>query len=79
MIAWQPYTVNVTADLQKNNYLLVDVVLTRRNSFGPLHALPLRVGAYGPENFTTSGGSFSKDYQLIPSGLLSEPFISVRQ
>lgn len=79
MIAWQPYTVNVTADLQKNNYLLVDVVLTRRNSFGPLHALPLRAGAYGPENFTTSGGSFSKDYQLIPSGLLSEPFISVRQ
>ena len=79
MIAWQPYTADVTSDLQKNNYLLVDVVLTRRNAFGPLHALPLRAGAYGPDSFLNGGDSFSMDYQLFPSGLLAEPFISVRQ
>ncbi|MDP4185688.1 MAG: glycosyl hydrolase, partial [Bacteroidota bacterium] len=79
MIAWQPYSVEVTKDLQKNNYLLVDFVLTRRNSFGPLHALPLHAGAYGPDNFVTGGDNFTMSYELYPSGLLAEPFISVRQ
>ena len=77
MIAWQPYTADVTKDLQKNNYLLVDLVLTRRNSFGPLHALPVRASGYGPGNFVTGGSSFTMDYALLPSGLLAEPFISV--
>jgi len=77
MIAWQPYSIDVTKELQKNDYLLVDFVLTRRNSFGPLHALPLRAGGYGPENFVTGGSDFTMDYQLYPSGLLTEPFISV--
>jgi len=79
LIAWQPYTSDVTKDLQKNNYLLVALVLTRRNSFGPLHALPLRAGSYGPGNFVTEGSGFSMDYQLYPSGLLTEPYISVCQ
>lgn len=77
MIAWQPYSVDVTPDLKKNNFLMVDFVLTRRNTFGPLHALPLRAGAYGPGNFVTGGSDFTMDYQLYPSGLLEEPIISV--
>ena len=79
LIAWQPYTSDVTKDLQKNNYLLVDLVLTRRNLFGPLHALPVRAGFYSPGSFVTEGNSFSMDYELFPSGLLTEPYISVCQ
>jgi len=77
IIAWQPYTADVTKDLQHNNYLLVDLVLTRRNLFGPLHALPVRAGFYAPGSFVTTGNSFSMDYQLFPSGFYAEPFISV--
>jgi len=77
IIAWQPYTADVTKDLQTHNYLLVDLVLTRRNTFGPLHALPVRAGFYAPGSFVTNGSSFSMDYQLFPSGFYAEPFISV--
>lgn len=77
IIAWQPYTADVTKDLQKSSYLLVDVVLTRRNTYGPLHAVPLRAGFCAPGSFVTTGSNFSMDYQLFPSGLLADPFISV--
>lgn len=51
----------------------IDVVLTRRNTFGPLHALPKITYAYGPENFITSGEGFTDDYVLFKAGLLEAP------
>lgn len=56
------------------------VVLTRRNTFGPLHALPAKVGAYGPMNWITEGRSFTLDaYALLPTGLTAPLGVVVTQ
>ncbi|HEX2985504.1 MAG TPA: glycosyl hydrolase [Caproiciproducens sp.] len=68
-VAWKPYTAKVSP----HEKIMVEAVLTRRNTFGPLHQLPLCAGAYGPENFTTEGKGFTTDYVLYPAGLLEEP------
>jgi hypothetical protein len=71
-IAWRPYEAEVTDLLAGQDHLALDLVLTRRNTFGPLHQLPLRAGSYGPGSFTTEGQGFSQDYVLWPGGLLGE-------
>jgi hypothetical protein len=75
LIAWQPYEVELGAGAER---VAFDVVLTRRNTFGPLHALPLRAGAYGPGNFRTTGQNWTDEYVLYPAGLLQEPAVSFR-
>jgi len=77
MIAWQPYQADVTEDVRANDSLLLDVVLTRRNTFGPLHLVPLRPGAYGPGHWTTGGQQWSDQYMLYPAGLLEAPKLSI--
>lgn len=67
MIAWQPYQTDVPGG---KDILRVETVLTRRNTFGPLHQVPLVCGGYGPGNFVTDGRDFSLDYMLYPAGLL---------
>lgn len=78
IIAWQPYETDITDDLACNDGISLEVVLTRRNAFGPLHQLPLLTNAYGPFSFITEGDEFSENYMLIPSGLLSEPHVIIR-
>ena len=70
MIAFEPY-VAVVPDGDAPLYL--DVVLTRRNTFGPLHQLPARIWAYGPEMFVSEGDAFTNGYVLFRSGLLDSP------
>lgn len=53
----------------------VDVILTRRNTFGPLHQIPVCTPSYAPGNFVTEGEAFSQEYQLHPAGLLEPPTI----
>ena len=77
MIAWQPYEADITNDINMNGEVTIEVVLTRRNTFGPLHQLPVKASAYGPFSFVTEGDEFSKDYILINSGLLKEPVIKI--
>ena len=72
MIAWQPYEADITE--AAGTGIELDVILTRRNTFGPLHRLPLRAKNYGPNSWTTTGRAWSDDYQLYPSGLL-EPLL----
>jgi hypothetical protein len=73
LIAWQPYQAEITQDLRDGDTIFVDVVLTRRNTFGPLHLVPKRSGAYGPGHWTTGGKQWSDDYQLWEAGLLAPP------
>jgi hypothetical protein len=75
VIGWQPREVEVTGKRSVD----VRVVLTRRNTFGPLHELPLQAAAYHPGSFRTTGNSWSNDYVLYPAGLLAPPVISIRQ
>lgn len=70
MIAFAPYE-TVVPDGEGDLWL--DVVLTRRNTFGPLHQLPARTVAYSPGSFVTSGSSWTYDYVLLPAGLLEAP------
>ena len=76
LIAFPPHQVDVTENLRQSDTLALELILTRRNTFGPLHQIPLRAGAYGPGNFTTEGADFSDDYQLYPAGLLQAPEIA---
>ncbi len=75
VIAWPPYRAEIS-DSAHDGWIDLDVVLTRRNTFGPLHQKPLQAGAYGPGNFITEGEGFSEDYMLYPAGLLEAPVIS---
>ncbi len=74
MMAWRPYRADVT-DLIADGppEVVVDVTLTRRNTFGPLHQLPPRAPHYGPDSFTTAGEHWSDDPVLFPAGLLAPP------
>lgn len=85
IIAWQPYETDVTEYLQAASdvglesglihepksgpALELELVLTRRNTFGPLHQVPLYTFVYGPDNFITEGENFSEEYMLVPSGI----------
>ncbi|MFD1677559.1 glycosyl hydrolase, partial [Alicyclobacillus fodiniaquatilis] len=44
MIAWQPYEIDITEEIRNGWPIEVDVVLTRRNTFGPLHMVPVYAG-----------------------------------
>ncbi|MCL2625114.1 MAG: hypothetical protein FWD31_15750, partial [Planctomycetaceae bacterium] len=48
MIGWQPFETCVTGDAARNESLSLELVLNRRNTFGPLHMVPKRSVAYGP-------------------------------
>nr|WP_300776649.1 hypothetical protein [uncultured Acetatifactor sp.] len=66
-IAFPPYQAELE-DLRG-----IEVVLTRRNTFGPLHQYPKEAPAYGPGNFMTTGQAWSDAYMLYPQGLLEKP------
>mgnify|MGYP001124049852 CR=1 FL=1 len=78
MIAWQPYKAEVTQMLDGESIIELEVMLTRRNTFGPLHLVPMRSGAYGPGHWVTGGAAFADDkYMLYPSGLLEAPELQI--
>ena len=77
LIAWQPYEAEITADARDGGVIFVDVVLTRRNTFGPLHLVPKRSDAYGPGHWITGGPQWSDEYQLWEAGLLAAPILRV--
>lgn len=66
ILAFPPYRAEI------ENLRGIEVVLTRRNTFGPLHELPKKAGSYGPFNFLTEGEHWSKEYVLYEQGLLGE-------
>jgi len=75
LIAWQPYQADITDEVKGSPTIELQVVLTRRNTFGPLHQVPRKVAGYGPDNFVTTGKAFTQEYMLYPSGLLAEPVV----
>ncbi|CAN5765177.1 glycosyl hydrolase [soil metagenome] len=56
---------------------LCEIILTRRNLFGPLHLIPRQHKAYTPASFRSAGPDYSPIPQLLPSGLLVSPLIEV--
>ncbi len=78
-IAWQPYEADITDMLNDgDNELSIKYVLTRRNTFGPLHATPARWPNYGPGNFLTGGEQWTNDYVFVPAGMTAVPNIVLK-
>lgn len=79
LLAWAPYEAEVSDVWSEENLLTLRVILTRRNSFGPLHQIPLKTGGYGPGNWVTTGQGFTDEYNLYPAGLLQAPELILRE
>ena len=78
-IAWQPYEADITKPARVGAELNVETVLTRRNTFGPLHEIPWKAHGYSNGNFITDGDRYSEAYLLAPSGLPDEIWVSIRK
>jgi len=77
VLPWPPYETKIPIAPGGACALEIRVVLTRRNTFGPLHLYPARSPHYGPEHFVTTGEQYRDSYQLVPSGLLECPKVIV--
>jgi len=75
-ITWQPNRVDITDQLNESAELTLELVLTRRNTFGPLHHNPLNF-ITGPGHFLSTGEMFTMNYMLYPSGILKNPRLLV--
>lgn len=65
IVAWQPYRVQIDPCEQ----IEVELSLTRRNTFGPLHQKPAVDVVCSPESFLTTGKNWSNDMVVVPCGL----------
>ena len=74
VIAFPPYRANFDA-AGRNQTLRIDLTLTRRNLFGPLHQKSKGNLMTAPVSYRTEGANFSREVQLDPSGLLSAPTV----
>ena len=70
-LPWGPFKFAPAEWTDANGDIAIELVLTRRNTFGPLHLTPLKQAWIGPTQFRTEGDNWSDDYQLFPAGLLS--------
>ncbi len=68
-VAWEPYMADVTEAVKADKPIKVSLVNTRRNTFGPLHLVPTRLGGYGPGEFLTTGERWHDEYSLIEAGI----------
>lgn len=72
ILGWDPFEAGLSGSADPVD---VEIILTRRNTFGPLHdAVPNRP-FNGPFHWVTEGDDFSVDCVLEPSGLLQRPVI----
>ncbi len=79
-IAWQPYEADITDMLvDGDNEIRIKYVLTRRNTFGPLHMTPSRLSHYGPDHFISRGNEWIDDYVFVPAGMTAVPNIVLKK
>ncbi len=69
---WAPYGFSLKGMSGKAE---IEVMLTRRNTFGPLHQIPLHTDWYAPYNFVSEGDAWQDAPNLWPSGLLEAPLV----
>jgi len=68
-IAWEPFMADITEAVSSKQPISVTLVNTRRNTFGPLHLVPTRLGGYGPGEFLTTGERWHDEYSLIEASI----------
>ncbi|MFA6174014.1 MAG: hypothetical protein WC701_10080, partial [Kiritimatiellales bacterium] len=74
VVGWDPFESGVCGDAAE-----VEIILTRRNTFGPLHDAVKGRMHTGPDHWLTEGGNFSPEPVVIPSGLLSAPGVFLKR
>lgn len=70
---WAPFACQLDQLASPDGVVIADVALTRRNTFGPLHLVPIDQPGIGPHSFRSRGAQWSDEYQLIPAGLTTAP------
>lgn len=68
-VSWAPYQGIV------KNLSSIELILTRKNIFGPLHQSKADPPLCGPESFRTTGADWSDSYVLQVQGLMERPEI----
>ncbi len=69
---WAPYGFSLEG---KSGKARLEVMLTRRNTFGPLHQIPLHTEWYAPRSFVSEGEAWQDAPNLWPNGLLASPIV----
>lgn len=77
VVPWAPFECAIDGLTDSDGRLIVELALTRRNTFGPLHLVPVEQLWIGPDSFRSDGENWTDDYQLIPAGLLAVPEVRV--
>ncbi|MDD7985267.1 glycosyl hydrolase [Lentisphaera marina] len=76
VLGWDPFEAKLSG---KEELVDLKIVLTRRNTFGPLHdSVPGRYWI-GPQHFTTEGDEWSDECVFVESGLLEVPLVYINQ
>lgn len=75
ILPWAPFACDLEGLVDDRGMVEVEWVLTRRNTFGPLHLTPIGQPAIGPTHFRSEGDEWSDDYQLVPVGLEKSPIL----
>ena len=65
-----PFVLDITDRVKKGIAPVLELVLTRRNTFGPLHQNPAIVRGYSSGNFRTKGAGYTSEYMTVPAGFL---------
>jgi hypothetical protein len=73
ILPWAPFACDLDGLADGQGMVEAEWVLTRRNTFGPLHLTPITQPAIGPTHFRSEGDEWSDDYQLVPVGLKEPP------
>ncbi|WP_127583809.1 glycosyl hydrolase [Paenibacillus koleovorans] len=76
---WMPYEANITLPMLSKDQFELQLFLSRRNTFGPLHMKPAQSNAYSPEHFHTTGDRYCDAYELWPAGIPMPPQHIVRR
>jgi hypothetical protein len=77
LLAWAPFEAELPWPTGESARLTLEYILTRRNTFGPLHLNPPLTASYGPPTFETVGHRFTEKYSLLEQGMIKTPKITM--
>ena len=75
VIAYPPYLADIGVIPAGKHELTVTAYITRRNCFGDIHDADERLAWQGPSAWVTGGSSWTYEYRLRRTGVLTTPVI----
>lgn len=79
ILAFPPYEIDITDIVRAQESLSLELILTRRNTFGPLHQNPNNTGGVDPNSFIRTGDGFMDDgYGLMEQGVFGDIKLMVK-